>query len=284
MTTSQNRTLLQIAKSYFVSVIASWIAKSYHLTQIARNVVRIYDNDGNSNMYTNGEFRLLSLLVANSREGVFFDVGANRGDWSAEALALDFLGRLVAVDPLPRNIEAIKRRFSGRSNVTPLQYALSDTIGDLEFFSNWDEKESGTDSLFDMNRIGYAPNVTAVKVRCTTLPSIMGQLGLPKIDFLKIDVEGNEYFVLRGAHPLLAQELIDFIQIEYGHAARAAKVYLHDIVNLVKKYPYDIFVIKPRGLLPLNFTPFVENRYSMINLLIVRRAVLSELRLNILCR
>jgi len=92
-----------------------------------------------------------------------------------------------------------------------------------------------------------------------------------------VDVEGNEFFVLKGAQSLLSSGSIDFIQIEFGHAARAARIYLHDIVRLIEKYSYEIFVIKPNGFMRLDFTPFVENRYSFINLLLARKAVVSEL-------
>ena len=107
-------------------------------------------------------------------------------------------------------------------------------------------------------------------------------MNISKIDFLKIDVEGNELSVLKGAKSLLSQGAIDFIQIEFGHGARAARIYLHDIVNFIKEYEYTIFVIKPTGLMPLDFSPFTENRYSYINFLLAKNSVLSKLNGHIL--
>lgn len=159
----------------------------------------------------------------------------------------------------------------------PLQYAISDATGEATFFSNVDEGQSGTDSLHNMNQIGYAPTVNAVKVNCTTLDKISEKLEIRKIDFLKADVEGHEYFVLKGAEGLLKNGGIDYIQIEFGHAARAAKVYLHDIVELANSYSYDIYVIKKNGFMPLNFTPFTENRYSYVNFLLARKSAAKEL-------
>jgi hypothetical protein len=82
---------------------------------------------------------------------------------------------------------------------------------------------------------------------------------------------------LKGADRLLRSGAIDYIQIEFGHAARAAKVYLHDIVNIAAKNSYDLYVIKCKGFTPLNFTPFTENRYSYVNLLLARKAAAKEL-------
>ena len=143
--------LLLAFKLHLLNLVARTVSNSYYLTQIARRIVQVYDNDCNADMKTNGELLLLKLIVALRNDGVFFDVGANRGDWSAEVLSLNFEGRLVAVDPLPSNIENLKKRF---------------------------------------------PNAAS----CATLDSLAKDLNVKKIDFLKVDVEGHEYFVLSGAN------------------------------------------------------------------------------------
>ncbi len=276
--------LLLAFKLNLLNLVARTVSNSYYLTQIARRIVQVYDNDCNADMKTNGELLLLKLIVALRNDGVFFDVGANRGDWSAEVLSLNFKGRLVAVDPLPSNIENLKKRFPNSASFLPVQYALSDSIRDADFFSNVDENQSGTASLYNMNQIGYAVNLNTVKVKCATLDSLAKDLNVKKIDFLKVDVEGHEYFVLSGAKSLLSEGLIDFIQIEFGHAARAAGVYLHDIIKLIDEYSYNAYVIKPNWFMPLNFTPFTENRYSYINFLLMRKSAATELDGYILSR
>jgi hypothetical protein len=62
---------------------ANLISKSYYLTQVARWVVQIYDNDQNADMQINGEIKLQSLMSSRTgANGVIVDVGANVGDWS----------------------------------------------------------------------------------------------------------------------------------------------------------------------------------------------------------
>jgi len=268
---------IKTLRSRIANQMAYGLSRSYYITQMARKIVRAYDNDSNGDIKTNGELLLLKLIVSLRNKGTLFDVGANRGDWSAEALGLNFKGRLFAVDPLPTNINNLKKRFKTADSFTPIEYALSDSIKEAEFFSNVDESQSGTDSLYNMNEIGYAPRLNVVKVKCTTLDSLARELNVRKIDFLKIDVEGHELFVLRGAKSLLSEGSIDFIQIEFGHAARAARLYLHDIVRFINEYSYNIYVIKPDGFMPLSFTPFTENRYSYINFLLVRKSVAHEI-------
>ena len=43
--------------------------------------------------------------------------------------------------------------------------------------------------------------------------------------------------------------------------------FLYDLVSLLESKQYKIYVVKPKGLLPLEYTPFTEMRYSMINFL-----------------
>jgi FkbM family methyltransferase len=270
-----------------VQRIAKVFGRSYYLTQFARLIVKYYDNDGNGNMATNGEIRVQTIISAFSKkESNVIDVGANVGDWSENWLKLSPKGKLYVIDPLERNIEIARQKLSthceSEQQVYFEQCALSNNIASTSFYTNNDERLSGHDSLMDMGLIGYRESTTCIEVDTLTLDSLSLKIGLLEILFLKIDTEGSEFKILQGAKELLRQEAIEFIQIEFGHAARADRVFLHDIVNLMSQYNYSIFIIKPNGLAPLNFSPFTENRYSYINLLMVRRASLQKIRCEII--
>lgn len=278
--------MYQILKSV-AEAVAGLLAKNYYLTQFARMVVRAYDNDCNGDIESNGEMLVQKRIVAASTpDSVFLDVGANVGDWTAALIGSGVQGRIVAIDPLARNLAAIRGKLValGYGNFNLVECALSESTGVVKFFTNKDSELSGHDSLFDMRAIGYSESLECVEVSTRTLDDLAQELAIERIHFLKIDVEGNELSVLKGARGLLGRGGIDFIQIEFGHAARAARVYLHDIVSFIAQYDYRIFVIKPNGLMPLQFTPFTENLYSYINFLIVRNGALDKLQIRILER
>ena len=245
----------------------------------------MYDNDCNDDMLKNGEKNILKLIVYNCDvDSVIMDVGANIGDWSVALINEGYHGRLVAVDPLSENLEKVRKKLTGLNykNFDLCECALNNRIEKLKFFVNKDEALSGHDSIYDMRKLGYEADIDCVDVQSTTLDELAIKKNIIKINFLKIDVEGNELNVLKGAANFLSKGDIDFIQIEFGHAARAARIYLHDIVQFVHKYDYEIFVIKPKGLMRLNFSPFIENRYSYINFLIVRKGLLSKVEVCIM--
>ena len=273
--------LIKIKRKIIAFMICQF-AKSNFFIKVARELVRVYDNDCNADMEKNGERFLQNFLTAKaSPTSVYVDVGANVGDWS-EALVLGGgrIGRLIAVDPSRKNLELVKEKLN-RLNFNKFELcecALSDSIGQTQFYINKDPNLSGHDSIFNMTVIGYQEGIECINVETSTLDELAKKLTISDIYFLKIDVEGNELAVLKGAESLLEKENIDFIQIEFGHAARAARVYLHDIINYTNKYNYIIFVILPTGLMPLNFTPFTENRYTYINFLLVKKSEVIKLK------
>lgn len=263
-----------------VDKLAWIIAKSYLATQFARRVVKYYDNDSNDDILQNGESSLLSQIVKlYDKDTTFIDVGANIGSWSKILVEAGFTGNLIAVDPLKENLVKVDEslvRLNFR-NYKLLECALSNYNGRCQFFVNRNRDLSGHDSLFNMNEIGYRDLVDKYEIDVSKLDDLAQEYKCELIGFVKIDVEGNELNVLQGAQNLLENGCIDYIQIEFGHSSRASRTYLHDIVNLVEKYNYQQFVIKPKGISPLRFDPFTENKYSQVNLLFVKSSRVQDL-------
>ena len=79
-----------------------------------------------------------------------------------------------------------------------------------------------------------------------------------------------------GGEELFKAKQVAYCQFEFGHAARASRTYLHDLVAFFRQYQYELFVVKPTGLAPLNFTPWTENRYSYGNFVAVNPDFLAD--------
>ncbi|TSA58512.1 MAG: FkbM family methyltransferase [Methylophilaceae bacterium] len=274
-----------ISKAVFLvkCQICRLLASSKWVVKLARCVVRNHDNDCNADMQVNGELLVLRRLLSSPRTKypVVVDVGANVGEWSAAAAGLlgSRGGRLVAIDPIKYNLDNVRKKLEALhfNNFSLAQVAISDTHGTSSFYCAKTPEEGTTDSLFNMALIGYATDSIQVEVRKDTLAAVMEEKGVSDIYFLKIDIEGGEYFALKGIKPFLEDSRINFIQIEFGHAARAARVFLYDIVNFMGEFPYKMFVIMPTGIQPVAFTPFTENKYAYINFLFVRNDLVSDL-------
>jgi FkbM family methyltransferase len=129
--------------------------------------------------------------------GLCFDVGANEGDRSALFLALG--ARVVAVEPQPSCIDALRRRFG--ASIELVEAALGPELGDAQLLvasyhtlsslsPEWVEavRASGRFAEFEWG--------DRVVVPVTTLDELIARFGVP--DFCKIDVEGFELEVVRG--------------------------------------------------------------------------------------
>ena len=95
-----------------------------------------------------------------------------------------------------------------------------------------------------------------------TLDDFCVENDIQSIDFVKIDTEGNEVNVMRGARRLIDKQCIGMIQFEYGGTYVDAKTTLKDVFPLLKRN-YIICHLLPQGLLPLEYSEGLETfRYS----------------------
>jgi FkbM family methyltransferase len=129
--------------------------------------------------------------------GVMIDVGANVGEYSA--LAADIVGRrghVYAFEPAPDNVASLRERFQSRSNVTVVAAAVSDGAGTSTLFL--DRARSTRHSLAAAN-VGKAGR--SVVVTQVALDDYCDRL--TRVDVLKIDAQGAELNIIRGARRLL---------------------------------------------------------------------------------
>jgi FkbM family methyltransferase len=117
---------------------------------------------------------------------VCLDIGANIGVKSLIMAAQASSGSVIAVEPGPSITPVLELniRSNGVANVTIEKAAIGDRIGSVQF---------AEESAF-----GFVSD-TGVEVPMTTLARLAKTLDLPRVDFIKIDVEGLEYAILKNS-------------------------------------------------------------------------------------
>ncbi|WP_107763496.1 FkbM family methyltransferase [Coprothermobacter proteolyticus] len=120
---------------------------------------------------------------------IVFDIGAYVGDtalWFSKAVGPQ--GKVYAFEPEPSNFEKLKANLERNkvTNVIPLQLAVSETEGEMQVSS-----AAGSSVITQAG--------TGLSVKVTTIDKFMEANKLPRVDFIKMDVEGHELKVLKGA-------------------------------------------------------------------------------------
>ena len=124
---------------------------------------------------------------------VVLDVGANTGCFTVLASKLvGASGKVVALEPIGDNFRCLEKTIEANNlaNATPLQFAVGDGDGELEIMLA--EPSGQHSAVLERGR-------ETVRVPVRTLDSLVAELGLERVDFIKVDVEGMEPEVLRGA-------------------------------------------------------------------------------------
>jgi FkbM family methyltransferase len=206
-----------------------------------------YLRDGNPETY---ESALIERTLGPGM--VVIDVGANHGLFSLEAAHLaGESGVIHAFEPTPSTRQLLESNLAandlGRVRVFPT--ALGDRPGTARLRVH--REMSGLNTLASDDIIWNRRTLRAdaiVEVPITTLDTHVEAEGLDRIDFLKIDVEGFELGVIRGARGLLRARRIDRVMLEIGDVTCGnAGVEPSGLLTELESLGYALHAISPDG-------------------------------------
>jgi FkbM family methyltransferase len=135
------------------------------------------------------EYDKQQVIAREVRPGsVFYDVGANVGFYSLLASSLVGKGRVFAFEPVPRNLDYLRRHLvlNRVENVEVLELAVSD------------RKSTAT---FQIEQTGFRGHLSAqggISVSTVTLDYLVKEGRILPPDYIKMDIEGAELLALRG--------------------------------------------------------------------------------------
>ena len=124
-----------------------------------------------------------------------FDVGAHYGDKSIKLI--NYFSKIILVEPQPNCIAILKKKFSKCKNVTIIEAGLNfkEEILDLKINSSNPLISTFSDHWGD-GRFKDSKWDKSLKIKTITLDQLINDHGHPC--FIKIDVEGYEYNVIKG--------------------------------------------------------------------------------------
>jgi FkbM family methyltransferase len=222
------------------------------VVKAARFVLRRACLDLPNDPRNNGETGLQRWILPLAPPGQtlrVLDVGANVGEWSAAMLAAAREARrledleLHAFEPSFDTYARLTDGLKGQP-VKLCRCALSDQSGRSVLHIAL--PGAGINSLHQL--VGLASDGGTEEVSTTTLAQYAQLEGLTDIALVKVDTEGHDMAVLRGARPLFAQQRIAVAQFEYNYRWVFARAFLLDAFELLEPLGYRIGKLTPGGV------------------------------------
>jgi len=167
------------------------------------------------------------------RGDVVVDVGAHIGCFTVKASrTVGASGLVVSVEPEPENYRMLLTNISLNSlgNVTPLRVALADRRGVARLFKSDD---------YIGHSIVAQPTGDFVPVPVTTLDELLRELNVGKVDFIKIDAEGAEALILKGAMKTIIEHRPALAIATYHYTGETAEV-----ANILKRLNFKVAILE----------------------------------------
>ena len=200
------------------------------------------------------EVELIRTLSSNYP--LFMVIGANLGVWVTALAAAHPTVHVYCFEPTPNTFSGLSDNIAlnGLRNVTALQLAVSDAAGVFRFqitenASNLNRLAPIKSSAEDLHR-GRFTGARTTEVRSVVLDDFCRDHGIDRIGFLKIDVEGADVCVLRGARDLLRRRAIELMLIEVDpDNLRESGDSLEDLMSPIAEQGYTFHFLQTDGSL-----------------------------------
>ena len=229
--------------------------------------------------YESGEYFFLNnILKLNIKidNPVFFDVGANNGQYSKILRDVFPDAKIFSFEPNSNTFKALQNNI-GSMNINIYNLGLGEKEGKSVIYTyEYDSARSHATLYKDvLIELRGQKNVMELDSEIITLDSFCKKDKIIHIDFIKIDTEGNELKVLKGAEYMLKNAAIDFIQFEFNEMNVYSRTFLKDFYTIL--CDYEFYRLDTKRIIPLKKYKTINEVFKFQNIVAVRNKILTSL-------
>ena len=169
------------------------------------------------------------------KEGdIVVDIGAHVGRYTIIASKrVGPNGKVIAIEADPGNFEMLNRniQLNRLENIITLNYAAFSEETKIKLYLPAGDIFTKYNPIMS-NQIWVKPQVKFIEVNANTLDNILQQIGTRQVNWIKIDVEGAKFEVLKGAHNLLLNNKNITLLIEVHGSPKDYRLKVEELLRL----------------------------------------------------
>ena len=175
-----------------------------------------------------GENFIIKSILKKIDSPIIFDVGSNVGDWTSSVLNFLYKKKLMIylIEPSTESFKQLNNKFSENKNISIHKIGFNDIPRTLEI--SYDYPTEGSSGVFNSGKFKE-------EISTTTLDDFCIQNKIEKIDFIKMDVQGLEFNILKGAINLINSNKLSVIQFEIDAPSIDNRVFFKDFWDLLSE-------------------------------------------------
>lgn len=233
-------------------------------------------NYKSTDIETSGEMYFISSLArfySSNEKVIIFDVGANIGNY-AKAVIRSFKENFHVYSFEPFSTPFKQLATIKNDHLTIVNKGFSDKKEELLIHTSDEYSEIG--GVYDRTyAFSDIPHDKTEKCQFITIDEFCFENSLTKINFLKIDVEGHELAVLKGANKTLENGNIDFIQFEFGAGNIFSRTSVMDFHTFLNK-KYKIYRLLKDGIIEIEKYSTDYEMFILTNFICIRKELVDD--------
>jgi FkbM family methyltransferase len=226
------------------------------------------------NSQISGERNFLKKHLKILKNPVIFDIGANRGTYILECLEMNSDAKIYAFEPHPENFKEVGK-LADKYGFSAINRAVGSENKKIKLYDYKEDEKSTHASVYkEVVEDIHKKSSVEYEVEMIKLDDFVKENKIERINLLKIDVEGNEFEVLKGAETVIEENKIDVIQWEFNEMNVISRVFLRDFINLLENYKF--YRLLPDDFMEINYkgnSSVIYELFAFQNIIAIRNGV-----------
>ncbi|HZH68488.1 MAG TPA: FkbM family methyltransferase [Chitinophagales bacterium] len=201
---------------------------------------------------------------------VIFDVGANIGAYSKLLRSYFPKARILAFEPHPNTFSRLQEN-TREQQIQAVNIGIGAQQQLVQLF-DYEGHEGSSHASLNKKVFSemYDTDFQSFEVNINTIDQYCLENKIEQISLLKIDVEGLEMDVLKGAKDMIEQERVKYIQFEFNSNNAYTKTNMNDFIQFLKAY--NLYRLLSDGWINISDEDYLLREiYAFQNIIAVRK-------------